>query len=423
MNRTLKYLILIASLIPHLGLAHNGSYRTEALSRNIYSLQISNDARRPSYPIFELGTDEFVTLRFDDLAPEINTYSYRIVHCNTDWTPSQLSDVQYISGYTTGYLSDYRTSDNTYLPYTHFEFNFPNESSTCLVSGNYVILVYPDNDNEHPVLSARFMVVENLVGLTTTITAATSKGYKTHYQQLETVISCPRLDIAQPENELCLVIYQNQREDNRVVIKRPTFFAANQVSYKMNDLLVFKAGNEFRTFDISSVRILDRRIKSIDYFKPYYHATLYPDEMRSNRPFESWEDVAGRYICNLQNSQQPETEAEYVFTHFSLPVEGPLLDCDLYLIGELTGFSIDKRGLMRYNPQSNAYETTLLLKQGGYNYQYAAVSRATGKAETSVIEGDFWQTDNEYLLLVYQHPFGSLYDRLVGYQIIYSNSY
>ncbi|MDE6101082.1 MAG: DUF5103 domain-containing protein, partial [Paramuribaculum sp.] len=54
-------------------------------------------------------------------------------------------------------------------------------------------------------------------------------------------------------------------------------------------------------------------------------------------------------------------------------------------------------------------------KQGAYNYQYLAVPRgASTRGSTSVVEGDRYQTANEYLVKVYFRQPGSRYDRLVA---------
>ena len=69
---------------------------------------------------------------------------------------------------------------------------------------------------------------------------------------------------------------------------------------------------------------------------------------------------------------------------------------------------------MRYNKEHYNYENVQLLKQGSYNYQYLYVHNGSTKGETGPVEGNFYQTENEYLILIYHRPFGERYDKLIG---------
>lgn len=395
-------------------------YETRAFDNDIRSIRIWNESRNPLLPVIELGSPDKITLSFDDLSETLNTYSYKIIHCNWDWTPSDLSESQYIDGYTGGYL-EHESSVGTYFPYNHFTLEFPNDEAECTVSGNYVIVVYPDNNDDNPVLTACFSVVEHLVQTECGVSSQTDIDYRKEHQQVSLVINYPDYDLSQPQNTLRVVVQQNRRRDNQAVLASPSFYQNNRIDYKMNPALIFKAGNQYQSFDISSERILDREIESIDYYKPYYHATLYPDVPRRERHvYSSDKDLNGRYIINLQGSDYPDTDGDYFFTHFTLETE-PYLDKEVHILGDITGNRISDDSKMRYNFERNCYEKTLLLKQGGYNYIFAAVPMGSNTADVGEIEGNFWETQNEYTIYVYYHPFGSLYDRLIGYDIVYSN--
>jgi hypothetical protein len=71
------------------------------------------------------------------------------------------------------------------------------------------------------------------------------------------------------------------------------------------------------------------------------------------------------------------------------------------------------------NPETKAFETIQLLKQGAYNYQYLFVPTNSNKTTTDLTEGNYYETENEYLILVYHRPFGERYDRLIGVQQVY----
>lgn len=112
-------------------------------------------------------------------------------------------------------------------------------------------------------------------------------------------------------------------------------------------------------------------------------------------------------------------EADYVVAHFALEMP-ELINTDIFLDGDFTYRRFSPESRMIYNPATNCYEKNLLLKQGAYNYQYLAVPTGSMQGKTSIVEGNFYQTINEYIVMVYHRPPGSRYDRLVGTTFIYS---
>lgn len=399
------------------------TYNTQSFKQNIRSVQIYNYFQKPYYPIISLDDNEAVTLKFDDLSNKEETYTYKIVHCNAMWESSNLSESEYLDGFYTGYISPKSTSTNTYFPYSHYELNFPNEDCRPTISGNYVILIYEDN-NELPILSACFSVVEPKVALKAEVTPLTVLSYKDTYQQVDIEVDYADYNISQPTNEIKILVRQNQRLDNQVYITDANFYEHKKFRFVNNRNLLFESGNDYRSFDISSVYVLSDQVESIEYFQPYYHATLYPEVYRKPKEVYYHPDVNGRYIVNLQNSWESDSEADYFFTHFNLPAEEPFFNAEVYIIGELTGNKLSKEGLMTYNPQTKSYVKDLLLKQGGYNYLYAVVpygskSTAVNKNGSTkimeTIEGNAWETENEYSIYVYHRPFGSRYDKLVAF--------
>ncbi len=399
------------------------TYYTQSLKQNIKSVQINNYLKAPHHPVITLDEEEYVTLKFDDLSNREETYTYKIIHCNAEWKNSNLSESEYLDGFYTGYISPKSTSTNTYFPYSHYELDFPNEDCRPIISGNYAILIYEDN-NELPILSACFSVVESKVALHAKSTPLTVLSYKDTYQQVDIEIDYADYNISQPANELKILVRQNQRTDNQVYVTDANFYEHKKCRFVNNKNLIFESGNDYRSFDISSIYILSEQVESIEYFKPYYHATLYPDIYRKSKESYYHPDVNGRYIVNLQNSWESDSEADYFFTHFKLPAEEPFFNAEVYIIGELTGNRLSKEGLMKYNPNTRCYEKDLLLKQGGYNYLYAVVpygSKSTALNKTNntkvmgIVEGNAWETENEYTIYVYHKPFGSRYDKLVAF--------
>jgi hypothetical protein len=71
-----------------------------------------------------------------------------------------------------------------------------------------------------------------------------------------------------------------------------------------------------------------------------------------------------------------------------------------------------------FNPEKGFYEKTLFLKQGFFNYTYVTTAeriQAGQKFSFENTEGNYWSTENSYMVLVYYRPFGARADELIGY--------
>jgi hypothetical protein len=110
-------------------------------------------------------------------------------------------------------------------------------------------------------------------------------------------------------------------------------------------------------------------------------------------------------------------EADYRIVHFFLPSEKPFAE-DIYILSEVFNNILDERSKMEYSPQDAGYIKTVPLKEGYYNYLYVSQKNDASSANTALIEGNFYQTENEYRVLVYFHPQGGKYDKLIGTQTI-----
>tara|TARA_R110002124_G_C8710326_1_gene494842 strand:- start:453 stop:695 length:243 start_codon:yes stop_codon:yes gene_type:complete len=69
---------------------------------------------------------------------------------------------------------------------------------------------------------------------------------------------------------------------------------------------------------------------------------------------------------------------------------------------------------MDYNPKKGIYEKALLLKQGFTNFEYVNVDRKGAIDNENAIDGNFYQTENDYTILVYYRANTDRYDRVVG---------
>ncbi|MBL4670320.1 MAG: DUF5103 domain-containing protein, partial [Flavobacteriales bacterium] len=386
---------------------------------SIKTVLLFNTRNEMSYPIISLSGNETIKLSFDDLRRENSIYNYTIVHCNANWSPSDLEQNEYIEGFFEDELFDFEYSNNTDLYYTHYNATIPNENMKPTKSGNYIIMVYKVNDKEHPILTKRFMVYENRVSISMDIKRATDVNESYFRQEVDFKINHNGYDIKDPFGRLNVVLMQNYRWDNAITGLKPKFIKDTELNYDFNNSEnVFDANNEFRYFDLKSIRYQTIRVKRIQFeaHDKLTHAYLLDDESRSFKQYYSQTDLNGNFLIKRNEGENSETEAEYIKVHFKLPYYPPLTNGNLYLFGKFSDWKFKKELKLDYDTLNQNYYKEVLLKQGYYDYLYCFVKDGSKNVgDISVVEGSHYETKNEYSILVYYRGLNDDYDRLVGF--------
>ena len=396
--------------------AQNKPYRTASIDSRIHSLKVESGNGLLYPPVISLNTDEYINISFDLFEEEHQDLSYSIVHCNANWQPSMLSSLEYIDGFDIQEVYDWELSFNTYQSYVNYQITLPNDEVQFKVSGNYAVVVYPQNRSERPLLYACFSVSEDVVKVNCTSSSRTDKGYADNYQQVSFNINKQDYDIVNPVSDLKIYVMQNNRLDNMAYVSAPQYFNNERIVYEHNPKLIFDAGNEYRRFEIVSTRYKGMGVDNLSYFDPYFHATLERDFPRESRTYSFDQTQRGRYVIRESDyDEEGNTQADYFVVHFSLDARDMMLpEGDIYIDGELSEYRFSENNRMLYNPQTGLYEKIMLLKQGSYNYQYLFVPKGEAIGKASVIEGNKYETSNEYRVNVYHRVPGERYDRLIG---------
>jgi hypothetical protein len=387
---------------------------------NIHTVQLYREGWEFSQPVLILGSGQHLVLKFDDLSGEAHTYSYTIKHCTTDWTPSNLIESEYLDGFFENSIDDYEYSVNTTIPYVNYLLRIPNDDVKLKLSGNYVLTVWRDYSHTKPLLSRRFFVVGQKVSVTGRVKAATYDSYKGPNQEVDFEIQHPDFSIQNPRNEVKVLLMQNGRWDNAKTDLLPQFIRENSLTYDYSGENVFPGGNEFRNFDMKSLRVNGKGIAGIQYLSPLYHVTLYADKDRHGQDYHFENDLNGHYLVKRDNVTDSNVESDYAMVHFSLDIQAPLTEGNIYVFGELSDWQCSPSNQMVYSIERKQYELALLLKQGFYDYEYAYVRNDDGKINTSLLEGSHVETENNYQIFVYYRGISSRYDQLIGYQVINS---
>ena len=395
--------------------------RIHIFDNNVHSLKVCLASNMYVPPVLMMNSDDRLLVNFDYLDYDVHYLRYSVTHCNADWQPSQLVESEYVSGFNYADIDDYAPSEATYVHYYNYQFTLPNSDMEFLVSGNYLLSVYEQDDPSKILFQTRFSVCEGKVSVFPQVTSRTDIEYNNRFQQVSFDIRYKPNQIKDPYSEFTCIVSQNSREDNAVVVNRPTMVGVDHVTYEHNRDLIFAAGNEFRRFETVNAHNINMGVQSIRYYEPMYHAVLMVDEPRNELQYLYDKTQYGRFtIRNAEAFGENALQADYMITHFSLNTLGKLNGGNVWLYGEFLEGYPASQAMMNYDASSGCYTADLLLKQGAYNYMYLWVPDGTTVGQTSLIEGDHYETVNEYLVKVYDRPTGERYDRFVGYGVAYS---
>lgn len=420
-RRFILWLTLFVATLAARALAPDYDTSTRIAADGFHTLQWKVNCQEFTPPIIYLDSDDRLEVSFDELADDRRYMRYELIHCNALWQPDNLIPSEYIEGFNEQTIDDYAFSEATLIHYVNYRLTIPNGDMRPLVSGNYLLRIYDETDPEQTLLQMRFCVVEPTMKINASVTSRTDIDYNDAHQQLSVVIDPESAMVNNPFTDLILTVEQNGRQDNMVTISGPTAAEGRRLLFDHDRRLIFPAGNEYRRMEVVSTSYPGMGVESLSFSDPYYHATLHVDDPRVNRPYSYDQTQFGGFKIREYNSLNSDIEAEYVIVHFAL--NAPRSDIfDIFIDGNLTQRRFEPQSRMIYNAATRRYENTMLLKQGAYNYQYLAVPVGSMTGETAPIEGDLYQTANQYLLKLYHRRPGERYDRLTAVGMVTSGT-
>lgn len=360
------------------------------------------------FPVVKLG--EPVFLWFDDIQAGEADYYYKIVHCDYNWAPSALLPAQYLKGLNNQRITSYRNSTNTLQPYSHYELQIPNSQTQLTLSGNYLLEILDSRDNL--VFSRRFVVYEDRVQVGVTLKRSRNLASIREKQVVQFVLNTNGMALVNPQQEVKVAVLQNYRWKSALTGLRPQFFSGNQLIYRYDVETAFDGGNEFLFFDTKEIRTANNTIASVQ-LQDHYHHYLFPHRSRAGQPYTYYPDLNGDFAVRSLNGNDDSTQADYSWVHVSLPYQNTTGLQQVYVVGRFNNYERTGENRLTFNERSGNWEGALFLKQGFYNYKYVLV-REEGVVDENGVDGNFFETENQYLVLVYYRDFGGLYDRLIG---------
>jgi len=375
----------------------------------IKTIQFKGQTAQSELPVIRLG--EQLQLSFDALNGEEEDFYYTITHHNFNWTESDLSKSEYLDGFDDVRIETYENSLNTLQIFSHYTLSIPNrETRRITKSGNYLLSIFDSDGN--PIFSRKFMVIEEVAGVSVEIKRSRDLKYIEEKQTVQFTINSPSLLLINPKQTVHTVVMQNNNLKTAITNLKPQYTIGSELIYKYDKEASFWGGNEFLAFDNKDVRAAGNSISRISV-SDVYENFLFTDIGRFDRPYTYNPDINGNFVVRNISANNQDIEAEYVRLHFNLQYFEDIGDKEIHLYGNFNNWTIDGSTYMKYDPQSDTYRNSRLFKQGFYNYRYVLVNR-DGSIDPGAVSGNFWQTENDYTVLVYFRDLGARYDRIIG---------
>jgi len=370
-----------------------------------------------SEPVLTLNSNEKLKLQFDDLSEEAKDLSFTFIHYDRDGKKSILTESDYISGFNFDHILNYKNSFNTIQNYYHYELTIPNENIQPIISGNYLLVVYDNSNPEKVYLTQRFWITENTATLSTKVQRANDIEIRNTHQELDVKVNIGTTKINNPYEDSKLVIVQNNNFKNAITTLKPVFIVDKEWDYNYDLENTFEGGNEFRNFDVRSIKFLTQYIDhlQIDSINKLTSVYLKREEKKNTQRYAVSDDINGRFLIKIYEGSDDALEADYVYVNFNLPVMEAFDSAEVFLFGEISNWEFNPAFAMNYNEENGCYDKTLLVKQGYYNYLFFVKEKSANSPSPLLVEGSHFETRNNYQLFFYSRDIGSRYDRLSGY--------
>ena len=394
---------------------------------NVASVKLFRSGDPYGYPLITLNSNDQMELHFDDLDADMKNYYYSFVLCNADWTPANIQPYDYTRGFLSNRITTYRNSSIALTRYTHYQASIPERNSAPSRAGNYLLKVFVNDDTSKLAFTKRFIVLTTKAVVGTQVLQPFNAAYYRTHQRLQVTVNTANAQInAFSPNDIKVVIVQNYAWPQAVYLDRPTIFRGNYYEYSDENTTVFQAGKEWRWLNLRSLQLLSDRVEyMVDTSKTRTEIYVKPDGERNSQVYVSYRDNNGLYTMENADGTNPYWQSDYAYVHFRYvpPGNRAYEGKSIYIYGELTQYETGASSKMEFNNEKGIYEKTLLLKQGYYNYSYVTKSDKPSNGNAVSLEnteGNYYGTENAYLVLVYYRPFGGRADELIGYSRVSS---
>jgi hypothetical protein len=382
---------------------------------NIHSVRFNIYGDQETMPLYRLNSGDKLELHFDDMDTRVKSYYYTYQLCDYNWQPVNLSSFDYMKGFTQQRITNYRFSSIAYTRYTHYQAILPDANSMPSKSGNYLLKVFLDGDTAQTVFTRGLLVLDSKASVSAQVIQPFAPQYYKTHQRVKFNVSLDGINSFDASRQIKVKVLQNYRWDNAQDGVTPTFIRGNTLEYNSENNFVFPGGKEWRWLNLRSLRLLSERIDHKDDKKDKVDIYMKTDIDRNAQRYIYYRDLDGLSLADTYETINPYWQADYATVHFTFatPSQTAYEGKDLYLIGSLTDYQFTDANKMTFNTDKGVYEGTQFLKQGYYDYGYTLIDQKDPSQKTD-LEGNYFETENTYTVLVYYKSFTDQSDQLIG---------
>jgi hypothetical protein len=384
-------------------------YTSQVGTVSIAPLEALNVTQLNAVPLAQRQTYELI---FDLLNSDYQYLKMKIFHCDWNWIPSKLNDLEFLSNYNEFTIADYAFSQSNFSEYVTYKTVIPK----LKISGNYIICIYQDDQSAIPLFTRKFIVYENLTYIDANIsTPKQPKNSRTH-QKVNLKINYGDLETSNSQEDFKVVLIQNRDWKHALMPLLPTQLIPNEktlIFNYFNDEMLFPGLNNFRFFDARSISYRGQNVMALQPTSRGIELILEIESPKKGLAFSQTlnTDLNGAYYTQTLDPNAQNFNSEYVWVNFRM--EMAKINGDIFIHGGFNNWQLNSQNKMSYDENMQAYTGSIRVKQGFYNYNYYVSS---DQYPFYWIDGNHGEHRNNYEILVYHRAPGSLNDRLVGYK-------
>lgn len=376
-----------------------------AAENTVRSVQLYREGAEHYLPIVDLKSTDRLTLEFDIMADQGRPLSVYFYHADRIWR-RDLTASQFLESYQHDNVLDYEISTGTQVPYVHYSYQFPNEDIEFLISGNYIVRVTEQGDEEEVLFERAFFLTEQSTSLqfVTDRVLVGDYGYP-FIQPIAEFRPAPGTEGDVFDYNVCFA--RNGRFDLARCSDRPSLMNAPSMQFFLEPETSFEPEASPYYLDLSNLRA-SNQIVSADFSTSPYHVELEPDYAAFGGSGLAVPLNGQSIISSVVSVGEGDVRSEYVLTRFAfVPPEERRLAGEVLVTGSFNGWRYDSSNQLEWVPERNRYEGELLLKQGQYEYRYVSRDRRA-------VQRTMPQSESQLLAFVYYDDPSLQTDRLVA---------